>query len=343
MIARIAQRTPGAARWNWTVALGFALALTTSASASAAPKAKKTPVALDAPSERIALSVLDSYPNGVSDEQVRAGAKALVAASAENGIDPFLVLGVIRVESSGWSHARSEVNARGLMQLMPFVAKAMAKDIGMTWKGADALHDPEVNVRLGVHYLSTLVEKYDGDVSKALSAYSMGPSKLDGILRRGKTPVSDYPVTVQWFAERYRTLAEEHGDVEPGLSRFRVGLVSLEKDIGGKPGAAYAMATGRKDWNKAAKKKTVPKPVQVAKAKIDVNRATFSELLLAHPAMTATAAKLIVDDRKANGPFPTIDALSRVQGLDANIAAALREHVVAFAGEDQPTLLAAAP
>ena len=336
------------ARIAFTLTLALTLAI--SAPASAKSKAKK-PVAaapavtLDAPSERIALSVMESYASGVSKDRMRSAAKTLVTASMENGLDPYVVLGLIRIESSGWNHARSEKDARGLMQLMPFVAKAMAKEIGMPWKGADSLHDPDVNIRLGVHYLSTLVEKYEGDVGKALSAYSMGPSKLDGIVRRGKTPVSDYPVTVRWFAERYRSLAKEHGDVEPGLSRFEVALRGLEKDIGGKPGAAYAMATGKKDWNKAAKKKVVTANKAVAKTtpKVDVNRATYAELLLAHPSVTPAAAKLILDDRKTNGPFPTVDALARVPGLDARIAAALREAVVAAVEEKRSTLLASNP
>lgn len=235
--------------------LAFSLLVTATASAAAAPKK----VALDAPSERLTLAVLGSYSTGVSKDQVRAAAETLVAVSQEKGVDPFLVLGLIRVESSGWSHARSDVGARGMMQVMPFVAKAMAKETGAKWGGAESLHDPDVNLRLGIHYFSTLLARYDGDTKKALSAYSMGPTKLDSILRRGKTPVDDYPISVQWFADRYRKLAAEHGDLEPGFSRFEVALRKMEKDIGGKPSTAYAQATGKQEkvgWNKRSKKKT---------------------------------------------------------------------------------------
>ena len=244
--------------------VAFAFLLLVSASAAAVPKGKTAPVQLDAASERVALAVLGSYQTGVSKDEVRAAAKTLIAVSHEEGVDPFLVLGVIRVESSGWSHARSDVGARGLMQVMPFVAKAMAKETGAKWGGAETLHDPQVNLRLGIHYLATLVEKYDGEASKALSAYSMGPTKLDSILRRGKEPVNDYPISVQWFADRYRALAAEHGDLEPGFSRFEIALRLLEKNIGGKPSTAYALATGKKEkvgWNKRTKK---PAPAQPA-------------------------------------------------------------------------------
>lgn len=239
------------------LALAF---LCVAATAVAAPK--KAPVHLDEPGERLTLAVLGSYTTGVSKDGVRAAAKTLVAVAREEGVDPFLVLGVIRVESSGWSHARSSCDARGMMQLMPFVAKAMARETGAAWGGPASLHDPEVNLRLGIHYLSTLLVKYDGDAGKALSAYSMGPTKLDGILGRGKTPLDDYPVSVRWFAERYRELAATHGDVEPGLSRFDVALRALEKEIGGKPSTAYALATGKKEkdgWGKRSRgRKSAP-------------------------------------------------------------------------------------
>jgi soluble lytic murein transglycosylase-like protein len=244
--------------------------LASSLPAFGAPRKKEAvAVRLESPGERIVLSVLGSYASGVSKDHVREAAKTLIAASGENGVDPYLVLGVIRVESSGWNRARSECDARGLMQLMPFVGKAMAKELGIAWQGAETLHEPSVNIRLGVHYLASLQKRYDGDVTKALSAYSMGPTKLDRILSRNKKPVDDYPTSVRWFADHYRDLAETHGNIEPGLSRFEIAVNKLEKDIGGKPSIAYALATGKKEkdgWNKTSKPKGKAKtaPVIVA-------------------------------------------------------------------------------
>ena len=241
----------------------FVLALATAPSAVLAKSAKKAPLApapateLAAPGERIALAVLSSYRTGVSKNHVRHTAQTLVRVAEEKGVDPFLALAIIRIESSGWNHARSAADARGLMQLRPFVGKALAAEAGIPWKGADTLHQPEVNVTLGIHYLAELLERYDGSVERALQAYSMGPTKLDSILRRGKTAVRDYAVTAQWIANRYRLLAETHGDLEPGLSRFEVALSKLEREIGGKPKQAYALALGdakraAASWNRTS-------------------------------------------------------------------------------------------
>lgn len=212
---------------------------------------------LVAPGERVVLAVLGSYRTGVSKDHVRHTAKTLVDVASEKGVDPFLALAIIRIESSGSNHARSSADARGLMQLRPFVGKALAKEAGIPWRGADTLHQPEVNVTLGIHYLAQLTERYDGNVERALQAYSMGPTKLDSILARGKTAVRDYAITARWIADRYRTLAATHGDVEPGLSRFEVALARFEREIGGKPKQAYALALGdakkaSKSWNRTS-------------------------------------------------------------------------------------------
>lgn len=283
------------------------------------------PPPLDAPGERFVLSVLTSYRTGVTAEQERLAAKTLFAVAEEQGVDPFLVLGVIRVESSVWTHARSSCDARGLMQIRPFVGKALAREAGIPWRGPDDLHDPVLNIRLGVRYLATLIGRYGGDVEKALLAYSMGPARLDDFLRRGKRPRLEYAVTARYFAEQYRALASVHGDVEPGLSRFTLGVLDLERTVGGKPKRAYQLALQR-----------APPPAAPAtkRRKVELDSASFAELLLAHPAITPRAAKAIVDDRAAHGPFRSIDAVARVPGLDPSVVEALRESsVVGHAAE----------
>lgn len=98
------------------------------------------------------------------------------------GIDPKIVRGMIRTESSGLPDSVSHVGARGLMQLMPRTARSL----GFTGSEED-LHDPKVNIALGVEYFKQLLERYDGDVAKALSAYNQGPGNLSekGITNQG--------------------------------------------------------------------------------------------------------------------------------------------------------------
>ncbi|SGO61368.1 putative peptidase, peptidase M23 family protein [Mycobacterium tuberculosis] len=93
-------------------------------------------------------------------------------AAAQYGVDPALIAAVIRQESDFDPEAGSHKGAQGLMQVMPFNAK-----------GAD-LRDPRENIFRGTEILASHIQKYDGDLEKALAAYNAGPgavSKYNGI------------------------------------------------------------------------------------------------------------------------------------------------------------------
>lgn len=102
---------------------------------------------------------------------------------------------VIHQESRGDPNAVSPVGATGIMQLMPATAAdpgfgvrnifQVARDMGVPVVGetaevADALmRNPDVNAAMGTEYLSTMLERYGGDVERALVAYNWGPGNAD--------------------------------------------------------------------------------------------------------------------------------------------------------------------
>lgn len=96
----------------------------------------------------------------------------------EEKIDPFLVLSLIRQESGFNERARSRAGARGLMQLLPGTARRMER------VSRHQLFEPKTNIRLGVKFLSRLLERYGGDAELALAAYNAGPEKVDEWKRR---------------------------------------------------------------------------------------------------------------------------------------------------------------
>jgi hypothetical protein len=103
----------------------------------------------------------------------------LVAAySREQEVDPALVLSLIREESFFRSDVRSPANAYGLMQLLHGTARQVAKGSGLAVKAND-LYDPKINIRLGLLYLKTLLDRYDGRLYLALAAYNAGPHRVD--------------------------------------------------------------------------------------------------------------------------------------------------------------------
>lgn len=98
---------------------------------------------------------------------------------------PALILSLIRVESRFNSWAISPKGAIGLMQLMPETGRWLAERMGAKWDGPAMLLDPEINIRFGAYYLAYLRERYDGNPKFFLSAYNVGPGRMDGWANAG--------------------------------------------------------------------------------------------------------------------------------------------------------------
>jgi len=91
-------------------------------------------------------------------------------AAERNKLDPALVKAVISTES-GWNpQAVSQKGAMGLMQLIPATAQRF---------GVGNPYDPAQNVEGGTKYLRTLIDRYDGDLTKSLAAYNSGEHAVD--------------------------------------------------------------------------------------------------------------------------------------------------------------------
>jgi soluble lytic murein transglycosylase-like protein len=101
----------------------------------------------------------------------RDGAEALVREAAErHHVDPALVRAVIETESNWNPGAISRKGAIGLMQLIPTTAQRF---------GVNDVFNPKQNVDAGVHYLKTLLERYNGNLDRALAAYNAGEGAVD--------------------------------------------------------------------------------------------------------------------------------------------------------------------
>ena len=95
--------------------------------------------------------------------------------SARYDLSPALIEAVVWQESRWRENAVSPVGARGLAQLMP----GTARDLGVD------PNDPVANLEGGARYLRQQLDRFDGDIERALAAYNAGPGR---VMRAGGIP-----------------------------------------------------------------------------------------------------------------------------------------------------------
>jgi soluble lytic murein transglycosylase-like protein len=108
-------------------------------------------------------------------------------ASIRESIDPELAFRLVRLESEFNPRAVSKTGAIGLTQLMPSTATMFDKAATR-----DKLFLADVNLKIGMHYLRTLLDMYKGDVRLALLAYNRGEDAVWRDVRAGVNPGNGY-------------------------------------------------------------------------------------------------------------------------------------------------------
>jgi soluble lytic murein transglycosylase-like protein len=99
--------------------------------------------------------------------------------AARYNVSPALLEALVWQESRWRQSAVSPVGAVGLTQLMPGTARAMGVDP----------RDPVANIEGGARYLREQLDRFDGDVEKALAAYNAGPARV--IKAGGIPPIAE--------------------------------------------------------------------------------------------------------------------------------------------------------
>ena len=153
-----------------------------------------------------ALAITSGRPDlGVSVAKL-AIREGIVLATASyprltpgNALEPALVLAVARQESEFNQHAISSAGARGLMQLMPATARAVAGKEQAPYDRARLTADPAYNLALGSAHLADLVTRFDGSYLLAVAAYNAGASRVQGWLLEYGDPRSRGMDVINWI------------------------------------------------------------------------------------------------------------------------------------------------
>ncbi len=102
-------------------------------------------------------------------------ADTIQSLSVRFDLSPSLLEALVWQESRWRPNAVSHAGARGLAQLMPGTAKYLGVDPD----------DPFQNLEGGARYLREQLDRFDGDLEKALAAYNAGPGRVE---RAGGVP-----------------------------------------------------------------------------------------------------------------------------------------------------------
>ena len=111
--------------------------------------------------------------------------------------EPAFSLAIMRQESNFDPGQRSGPGARGLMQVMPSTASAIARRIGVGYSAA-RLNEPEYNMKLGTAVLQQMTNEQGGSYALTAASYNAGPGRAAqwvgacGDPRGGTTDPTDF-------------------------------------------------------------------------------------------------------------------------------------------------------
>ena len=137
------------------------------------------------------LVILEKYDTGLAIVTKEELAEVIYEEATRHNHDPKFILALIAIESSFQNWSVSERGAKGLMQIMPYVAESIAQEMGIEWSGDRTLFNPFLNIKMGIHYFSRLLLDFK-DPGLALTAYNYGPTYVRSLMDRKRKIPQDF-------------------------------------------------------------------------------------------------------------------------------------------------------
>ena len=175
------------------------------------PISISVPVAQKPPPRELMMiySIISSHRPDITESEAWELSEVILDESSSYGLDPMLVLAVIDVESKFQYGAVSPAGARGIMQILPYVAQSLVQKIGVHQLAharsfrPEFLDDPVFNIKLGVFYLHDLKKSFR-NLTHTLTAYNMGPTETKNRLENDIEIPGEYSTLVLAAYRQYR-------------------------------------------------------------------------------------------------------------------------------------------
>ncbi len=108
--------------------------------------------------------------------------EVVIQAAERHGVDPLLLLSLIRHESLFDTYATAAAGEKGLTQVIPSTGEYIAAQINFPDYQHTDLFRPYAGIEFGAYYLGEQLRTFDGNVTASLAGYNAGPGRSLGWL-----------------------------------------------------------------------------------------------------------------------------------------------------------------
>ena len=174
--------------------------------------------------------ILNSVPK-IYQPKLKLYVRKTMHLATEYQVDPFWVFSIMWVESHFENNARSPMDARGLMQIMPDTGRFIAHKLNLNLEDSsiyDLMWSPGTNIEMGIFYLRYLLDYFDNDYILATMAYNHGPARIKQLINEQEAVISTN-LYFKKVRKAYRYLTREY--IKTVENASRPVMVTLDKSL----------------------------------------------------------------------------------------------------------------
>lgn len=127
--------------------------------------------------------------------------ESLLKHASAKGVDPRLVLSIMRQESRFRAEVKSVAAARGLMQFISATSNQIANQLGKNNFKQDELYNPDVAIEFGSQYMANLFKLFPNSPQAVSASYNGGEDNMARWIARSRSDDAIHYVSEIAFAQ----------------------------------------------------------------------------------------------------------------------------------------------